>query len=79
MIHGAVKIKKQNPAGLLKQFFHFCIAQLPVLYLINFPGLNISLGTVIILGFVPYSGWIIIKKIKKKQRIKAYAFFFFFI
>lgn len=74
-----IKIKRFNPATFAVDFYHICIALLPVLYIINVPGLNISLGTVILIGFVPHSLIYILKGINSKNRIKAIVFLIFYV
>lgn len=53
---------------LAKLAFQYCVALMPVLYLLNVPILNISLGTVLLLVFLPYSGLCIAGWIKQKNR-----------
>lgn len=79
MAHGVIKIKKFDSLEFLDGFYHLCIALLPVLYIINVPGLNISLGTAILLGFVPHSVVFILKGINKKSRVSAFIFLVFYI
>ena len=74
-----IRIKWFSPAAFFSDFYHLCIALLPVLYIFNVPGLNISLGTVIILGFIPHSLVYIIKGLGKKNRIKVLPFLVFYI
>ena len=60
-------------------FFHLCICLLPILYIIKVPILNISLGTVILIAYIPRSALYVITRIKKKTRIKVYVFFVFYV
>lgn len=39
----------------ISKAYHICIALLPVLCLINVPGINISLGTVLLILFIPHA------------------------
>ena len=75
---GVIRIKKINLMDISSGLYHLCIALLPVLYIINVPGLNISLGTVIILGFVPHSLLYILRDINRKNRIKPIVFLLFY-
>lgn len=68
-----------KPFKLFETIYHLCIGLLPLLYIINVPGLNISLGTVILIGLVPYSLVFILKGLNQKYRIKAFIFFIFYI
>ena len=79
MAHPVIRIRKFNPASFFDDFYHLCIALLPVLYIINVPGINISLGTVILIGFIPHSLLYIFKGINRKNRIKAFFFLVFYI
>lgn len=42
-------------SDIIGNIYHVCIALLPVLCLVNFPIVNISLGTILLIVFVPYS------------------------
>lgn len=48
--------------------FQYCVALMPVLYLLNVPILNISLGTVLLIVFLPYSGFFVVGWLKQKNR-----------
>lgn len=72
-------IRGIKPRQLAIELYHLCIALLPVLYIINVPGLNISLGTVILLGFVPHSLVYILKGALKHNRIKPFVFLMLYI
>lgn len=72
-------IKKNNLHSFFDNFYHLSIALLPVLYIISVPGLGISMGTIIIIGFVPYSLIYILKWFCQKNRVKAYPFFIFYL
>ena len=63
LTNGKITVKPLNPANLIEWFFHLCIALIPILYVYNFPIVNISMGTVIILGFVPYSLYYLVKTV----------------
>lgn len=54
--------------SVVTQLFQYCIALMPVLYLLNFPLLNVSLGTVLLVVFLPYSGFHIVCWLKKSGR-----------
>lgn len=79
MAYPTIRIRKFNPVTFFDDFYHLCIALLPVLYIINVPGINISLGTVILIGFIPHSLLYIFKGINRKNRIKAFFFLVFYI
>lgn len=79
MAYPTIRIRKFNPVTFFDDFYHLCIALLPVLYIINVPGLNISLGTIILIGFVPHSLICVIKGLNRKNRIKAIPFLIFYI
>ena len=79
MAHPVIRIRKFNPASFFDDFYHLCIALLPVLYIIKAPILNISLGTVIILAYIPRSLVYIITKYREKKKLKAVAFFVFYL
>lgn len=46
--------------SLATQIFQYCVALMPVLYLLNVPFLNVSLGTVLLIAFLPYSAFYIV-------------------
>lgn len=79
MAYPTIRIRKFNPVTFFDNFYHLSIALLPVLYIINVPGLNISIGTVILIGFLPQSVICIIKGFNRKNRIKALFFLIFYI
>ena len=79
LVFPEIKLKRFNPTAFAIDFYHICIALLPAVYIINVPGLNISLGTVILIGFVPHSLIYVIKGINRKNRISAFAFFAFYL
>lgn len=54
--------------SLATVLFQYCVALMPVLYLLNVPVLNVSLGTILLLVFLPYSGYHIVRQIKKVGR-----------
>ena len=57
-----------NDQPLAKRIFQYCVALMPVLYLLNVPLLNISLGTVLLIAFLPYSGLCIVGWISRKNK-----------
>ena len=63
---------------LLDNLFHICIALLPILYIIKVPVVNISLGTVILLAYVPRSMACIITRLKQKRNLHVFFFLFFY-
>ena len=79
MAFGVIRIRKLNPVLFMDRAFHLCMALLPILYLINVPGLNISLGTVILVGFVPHSLFFALKGANRRYRIKAFVFFAYYL
>lgn len=79
MTYCKIRIKKINPITFFEIFYHLCIALLPVLYIINVPGINLSLGTVILIGFVPHSLIYIFKRPNRKKRIKSFVFLIFYV
>ena len=79
MDNPVIRIQKYNPANFFDDLYHLCIALLPLLYVINFPGINISLGTVILIGFIPHSLMYIFKGIGRDNRIKVFFFLVFYI
>ena len=79
MVHGIIRIKRTNPEKVLSGLYHLCVALLPVLYIINVPRLNISLGTLILLGLVPHSMIFILKGMNRKNRIRPMIFLALYI
>lgn len=73
------KKKCLNLVTISDNLFHLCISLLPILYIIKVPILNISLGTVILIAYVPRSLLYVITRIKKKTRIKVFVFFVFYV
>jgi len=60
--------------------YHFCIALLPVLCLLKVPAFNISLGTVLLIAFIPYSVFNILNGLKYgASNISALFFFVFYL
>ena len=53
--------KKRDSLGIVAYSYHLMIALIPVLYIYNTPVLNMSLGTVLIILFLPYALWRIFK------------------
>ena len=53
------------------ELFQYCIALMPVLCLLNVPLLNISLGTVLLILFLPYSALYVMGWFKRKDRESA--------
>lgn len=76
---GTIKIKKYSLSEIFDDLYHICIALLSVLYIINVPILNISLGTLILLAVIPYSLIFILNGLNHKSRINAFIFFVFYI
>ena len=68
--------------SLATVLFQYSVALMPVLYLLNVPILNVSLGTILLILFLPYSGYHIIryykengKKLKKIENIAGMILF----
>lgn len=59
--------------------YHFSIALLPILYIYNFPIINISVGTIILLLFIPFSFYYYFKKNRKNKKISLIFFLLFYI
>lgn len=53
---------------IVTQLFQYSVALMPVLYLFNVPFLNISLGTVLLIAFLPYSGLYIVGWFRQKGK-----------
>ncbi len=66
-----------RPLGLIGAFYHISIALLPVLYLLWVPGLNLSFGTVILLGFIPYAFYYILKGVYVRNSTAVFFFLFY--
>lgn len=58
-------LSKSKP--LVTNLFQYCVALMPLLYILNVPLLNISLGTVLMILFLPYSALYIAGWFKKKD------------
>ena len=59
--------------SLATVLFQFCVALMPVLYLLNVPVLNVSLGTILVILFLPYSGYHIVRCYKEnRKQIKSF-------
>lgn len=56
--------------------YHICIALLPLLCLINIPVVHISLGTIILLGFIPFS-LNAVKNCVKYDQVRVSSIFIF--
>lgn len=54
--------------SLATLLFQYCVALMPVLYLLNVPVLNVSLGTILLIVFLPYSGFHVVSWFKQKDR-----------
>lgn len=76
---GMIKIKQYSLLEIFDDLYHICMALLPVLYIVNVPGFNMSLGTVILLVFVPYSLVFILKGLNHKSKINVFIFFIFYM
>lgn len=61
------------------KIFHFCIALMPTLCLINVPVLNISLGTVLLLMFIPHSLIYVANGMRKNSRLSIIPFVLFYV
>ena len=76
VLHFSLKrIKLQEVS---KDLYHLCIGLLPVLYAIYVPVLNVGLGTIILLGFVPYAIMFIPNRNFHRSRINSLPFFLFY-
>lgn len=58
-------IQYSKSLSLTTVLFQYCVALMPVLYLLNVPLLNVSLGTILLLVFLPYSGFCIVRAFRK--------------
>ena len=74
-----IRVKRLNVSELPSNIYHFCFGLLSVLYIVNVPGLNISLGTVILVGFTPYSLYYLLKGIRTKRNASPFFFFIFYL
>lgn len=59
-------LSKSKP--LVTNLFQYCVALMPLLYILNVPLLNVSLGTVLLILFLPYSVLCVTKRFKQKDR-----------
>jgi len=78
-INDTFRIKDINVIDMLDNIHHICIALISVLYVIKVPIINLSLGTIIILAFVPRSIYFIIRNFNTKCNISAAFFFVFYL
>lgn len=74
-----IRIKRINAKAIPSDLYHFCFGLLSVLYIANVPVLNISLGTVILIGFAPYSLYYCIRGIGRKKEASSFFFFIFYL
>ena len=77
-----LKVTQSNRFDLVEMLdwlYNFAIAFLPILYIIKVPGLNMSLGTVILIAYIPRSILYIFTRIQKKSRVKVFVFFIFYV
>lgn len=72
------RIKCLDLLTITDNLFHLCISLLPILYIIKVPLINISLGTVILLAYIPRSLVKIITRINKKTNIKVFVYLVFY-
>lgn len=63
----------------VSELYHLCIATLPVIYVIYIPMLNIGLGTVILLLFVPYALSFLLRNSSNHVIITSVFFLLFYI
>ena len=64
----------------ISKAYHICIGLLPVLCLLNVPGVNISLGTVLLILFVPHALFEVVQCLKNgKLRVSSFFFFVFYL
>ena len=76
VIQRANHLTIRNPISGL---YHICIGLLPVIYVVYVPGLNIGLGTVILLLFIPYACWFILNHSRNYVRISPFIFLLFYV
>ena len=79
MIQYRKDFRNIKPISLFDDIYHICIGLLPVLYILRVPGINLSLSTVIFLGFVPLVIVYIISGITQKMKADVVCFFVFYI
>lgn len=73
-------ITKERKLNAIDKVYHFCIGLLPVLYLFNVPVLNISLGTILIILFIPHSlYYVLMGKQHIKRTVSIVPFLFFYV
>ena len=65
-------------SSFIDNFYHICVGLFPTLYIVNVPGLNMSLGTILLFLLLPQSFIYIIKRKKFKGRISTLCFFAFY-
>lgn len=65
-------IKRKSRAAVsfetLRAFYTYCLALLPILFVYNVPSVNVSLGTVFLFAFLPYSVIVILRNLKGINR-----------
>lgn len=64
----------------IDKLYHICIGLLPVLYLFNVPGLNMSFGTILIILFTPHALFYVYNGLKRggRSRISVFPFLLFY-
>lgn len=78
-IKNLYKIKSINIFNMLDDIYHICIALISVLYVIKVPIINYSLGTLIIIAYVPRSIYYIINNLNKRNNISFIPFMLFYL
>ncbi len=81
--------KRNRPTAGLSAFctvFHYVVALMPTLYLLNVPRINVSLGTLLLIVFLPYSFFCILnawtnekKGYKELTKYLPFALFYLYL
>lgn len=74
-----MKNKESYQLKATDKVYHFCIGLLPVLCLLNFPILNISFGTVLLVAFIPHSMLFLLKNQKTDNYIGVIPFLLLYV
>lgn len=69
----------KNKLNTIDKAYHWYIGLLPVLIVYNFPILNFSLGTVLLLMFVPHALLYIVTNVKKTKKISIIPLMIFYV
>ena len=69
----------ERAVRVAESIYHFCIALMPVLYLFRVPVLNISLGTILLIVFIPHSLVYVLSGLTKVRRFAMIPFLVFYV